>query len=80
MPQGDFRLTATPADLSSGCASCLTISAAAAIRPGIATIVKISLKVSCRRASSATRKEPAMPPKRPRPSIQATPVARPCVG
>ena len=51
-----------------------------AITPGMATTAKISLKPSWRADSSATRKEPAMPPKRPMPSIQATPVARPRVG
>ena len=34
----------------------------------------------CRRASSATRKDPAIPPKCPIPSIQETPEARPRVG
>ena len=48
-PAGQRRwgrhLASARAAVSSGRASCLTISAAAAIRPGMATIVKISPKV-----------------------------------
>ena len=44
------------------------------------TIIKIWLKPRFRRESSATRKDPAMPPNLPIPIIQATPVARPFVG
>ena len=51
-----------------------------AMTPGAAMTVKISLKPKWRRVSSATTNEPAMPPKRPMPIIQATPVARPRVG
>jgi inosine-uridine nucleoside N-ribohydrolase len=65
---------------SCGCTHCLTSSATAAMTPGIATIAKMSAKPNWRRVSSATRNEPAMPPKRPNPSIHDTPVARPAVG
>ncbi len=54
--------------------------APAATSAGTATAAKIAPSGSSRRASSPTRNEPAMPPKRPSPSIQATPVARPRVG
>jgi hypothetical protein len=42
---------------------CFTNSALAAITPATATIEKISLKANWRRVSSATRKDPAIPPK-----------------
>ena len=48
--------------------------------PAAATTVKTCGKLNCRRVSSATRNEPAMPPKRQMPSIHDTPVARPRVG
>lgn len=47
---------------------------------GIASIVKMVSNDNCACIRKAPLKAPRIPPKRPIPSIQATPVARPWVG